>query len=284
MTTYREKPLRVELLTHTPDPLGVIYKVWHRTRDLPIQPEGTEARRAEEVDLFRRVVFEEFQFLEMTKFTWWIEGIPRAFFDQLTRHREPGWFTKSHRVYKVEGFAARGDYLTTPEIANDADRRAIYDECMREIDFAYSSLIGMGCSTEDARGVLPLHLKTDLAWTTTLRDLVRIFRQRTCHLFQQEYWAHLMVPMREILVSAVDSELAVIFQPPCMRDAVCISKVEAQGHVDNILKRGMMDELPCRLFSHFFADAKDDVKIRTLVTEGRVRWAASPDEVADGTR
>ena len=273
--------MSVRLLTYTPNPLSVFYEVWNRTRDLPVLDVGDPKRREEEVAIFRKLLFEFTHIPEAIKFTFWIEGVARSFYDQLTRHRQPGWFTKSHRIHGVVGFSERGDYLTTEEIASNPKRRAIYDRAMYIIDQSYQELIANGTPMEDARGILPLHLKSDLMWTLTLRDLTQVFRSRSCHLLQQEYWAFLAEPMRKLL-EEIDPELGVVFQPPCLRGDGCVSPTEAMMKVDEVLTGKRLDVHPCRLHNELFlvkSDASKAIRLDQMVYDGTIRWAKSAEEV-----
>ena len=281
MPTYKERPMTVRLLTYTPNPLSVFYEVWNRTRDIRVLEPEDPRRRSEEIAVFRKLLWEFTQIPEAIKFTFWIEGVARSFYDQLTRHREPGWFTKSHRIHGVVGFSERGDYLTTEEIASKPKRLEIYERTMRIIDDAYQALVEDGCPMEDARGLLPLHLKSDLMWTLTLRDMTRVFRSRSCHLLQQEYWAFLAEPMRKLL-EEIDPELGVIFQPPCLRGDGCVSPTEANMKIDEVVTRARLDIHPCRLYNELFLVDSDPSRARIvagMVAAGEIRWAKSAEEV-----
>jgi hypothetical protein len=152
MSTFKENPPEVKLLSFTPNPLSVMYEVWNRSRDLEVLPSDVRGdeylkRRKAERDLFEKLIYEFTQIPEFITFSWWIDGMPRAFFDQMTRYRKTGFFARSQRIRDQRGFAARGEYLTTPEIAKDENPRQVYDVAMQQIDEAYTELIRLGVYT-----------------------------------------------------------------------------------------------------------------------------------------
>ena len=287
MSTYKDNPPQITLIAHTPDPLSVLYEVWQRARDYPILRKGHPLRRADEVELFRKLIFDYTQIPEMVSFTWWFEGVPRAFFDQVVRHRKTSMFARSQRVRDQQAFATKGEYLTTTRLLELEDgpvsapgggavARSVYDGAMRDIQTAYETLIALGIPIEDARGILPLHLRTGFAWGTSLRDLAECFRIRTCHLLQQEYWGPVMREIRAHLV-AIDPELDVIFAPPCKREGKCVSTFDAQIRADAVIAgKPVMD--PCRIWSTMFAADDIRAKLDDAVDAGTTRWAKSPFE------
>lgn len=283
MSTFKDNPPVVEMLAHTPRPLSVIYEIWQRAKDQPILPTiwggfPNPARRTAEVETFRKLIFDYTQVPEMVQFTWWLEGVPRAFFDQVVRHRKTSIFARSQRVRKQDGFASKREYLTTGPINNDSMAENLYRMSMLQVEKAYERLLALGIPVEDARGILPLHLRTGFAWATSLRDLAECFRTRTCNLLQQEYWGPVMLEIRKHLVS-IDPELEVIFQPPCDRGAGCVSTHDAQIRADATIE-GRADLHPCRKWvDKGFATKAVGEKLYAIVEAGGSRWAKGPSEV-----
>jgi hypothetical protein len=224
------------------------------------------------------LAFEFTQIPEFPKYSWWIDGMPRSFFDQMTRYRKTGFFARSQRIRDQQGFAARGEYLTTPTIAGHKQASKIYRNVMRQIDGAYTKLVKMGVPAEEARGVLPLHLRTGFGWTLTLRDLAAVFNARTCHLLQQDYWAHVGERMR-LDLCAIDPELNILFQPPCMKGRGCLSKVEADARIEAITTGGRMDLFPCSIYNEKFATPESALRVQRLINMGQTRWASSMQDV-----
>lgn len=276
MTTFAEHPPTVKFLGGPTNPLSIMTEAWCRSRDLEIPKDGTENRELA-VNTWRMLAFEFTQIPEMVKYTWWIDDMPRSFFDQMTRYRKTGFFARSQRIRNQSGFAARGEYLTTPTIASHKQAAKIYRNAMRQIDGAYTKLIKIGVPAEEARGLLPLHLRTGFTWTLTLRDIKDVFRARTCHLLQQDYWAHIGERMRLDLCK-IDEELGILFKPPCQVDGTCLSNVEAQARI-KALGEGRMDLFPCRIYNEKFTPPEPALAVQRMVNTGQTRWASSMEEV-----
>jgi flavin-dependent thymidylate synthase len=252
------------------------------SRDLPMVGPGllnASRRRAAVVKTFKELIFDYTQIPEMVGFAWWLEGVPRSFFDQAVRHRKTSIFARSQRVRDHSTFADDGDYLTTRDIWEHDDRLIEYETTMKYIQGSYERLLKMGTPVEDARGLLPLHLRTGFAWGTTLRDLVEVFNKRTCHLLQQEYWGPIAQQMLHQLAK-VDPELEHIFSPPCVKTGVCISPVEAQDRTRAYLVEGRKDLRPCRIWNARFEKHEAATAIKRAVDNGLIQWATSPEEAA----
>ncbi len=290
MSTFEQNPPKIKFLGGERDPLGKIYEVWQRSRDYPVIQVGLPARRIAEVKLFHQLIFDFTQIPEFCTWSWWIDGMPRSFFDQMVRYRKTAFFARSQRIRDQRGFTDRGEYLTTPRIAKNIDWKITYDAAMVMIDAAYTDLLNAGCPAEDARGLLPLHLRTGFAWSMSLRDLAQdIFRARTCHLMQQDYWAHLATQMRKDLEN-IDTELGTIFRPPCARDGTCISPIEAQARNDAVLGANgatkRMDLYPCRIWVKKFTknETEQHLITKAVGSEGGTQWAPTMEETAGAYR
>lgn len=283
MSSYKDRPPEVTLAAFTPKPLDAIYEVWCMSRDIPMVGPGllnASKRREAVVKTFKELIFDYTQIPEMVGFTWWLEGVPRAFFDQAVRHRKTSIFARSQRVRDHSTFADDEEYLTTRDIWEHPDRLLVYRRTMAAIQDGYEELIKMGTPVEDARGVLPLHLRTGFAWGTTLRDLVETFNKRTCHLLQQEYWGPVAWQMREQMAKLVDPELEHIFAPPCVKTGVCISPIEAHDRTRAFLVDHRTDLRPCRIWNARFEKHREAEAIKTAVETNQIQWATSPEEAA----
>ena len=243
--------------------------MWCRSRDLPYPDTA-----GKETELWHQLAFEFTQIPEMVKYTWWIDGMPRSFFDQMTRYRKTGFFARSQRIRDQRNFWDSGEILTTPEIAESESRSEIWAKVMEMIQWGYRELLDDGCPAEDARGMLPLHLRTGFAWTLTLRDIAEVFRARTCHLLQQSYWSIIIERFRDDLRD-VDTRLDILFQPPCKRpEGQCLSRIEANQRITAVTE-GRMDLHPCRIYHDEY---EPDLVVIAAIEKGLTRWAESSDE------
>lgn len=120
---------------------------------------------------------------EFVNYTFQIEGVSRAFTHQLVRTRTGSYAQQAQRVCNMERF----EYVTGPSIMENPALRAVYDECMEKIQVYYNHLIRSGAKTEDARGVLPTNICTNIIAQFNLRSLSDLIKKRTSKRAQGEY-------------------------------------------------------------------------------------------------
>ncbi|MBR5239571.1 MAG: FAD-dependent thymidylate synthase [Clostridia bacterium] len=138
--------------------------------------------------------------LEHITFTFAVEGGSRSLLAQLTRHRMASYSVKSQRYVEEADF----EFVTPPEIAENADAKALYEETMAKIGEAYEKLTEVlyqkhvltmdeksakKKAIEDARFVLPNACETKLIMTFNARSLLNFFQHRCCNRAQWEIQA-----------------------------------------------------------------------------------------------
>jgi flavin-dependent thymidylate synthase len=122
---------------------------------------------------------------EFCHYTFMIEGVTRAFTHQLVRTRTASFAQQTMRVLNVEGWG----WLTGPTVANHEKQLSTYNKCMDMISKTYDHLINHGAAVEDARGVLPTNILTNIVMGVNLRTLVELVRKRSSPRVQGEYRA-----------------------------------------------------------------------------------------------
>jgi flavin-dependent thymidylate synthase len=120
---------------------------------------------------------------EFCHYTLLITGVSRAFTHQLVRTRTASFAQQTMRVLDVSGW----DYVTGPTIGEDTERTSIYADAMGQIDDTYQLLIEKGAKIEDARGILPTNIKTNIVLGINLRNLTDMLRKRASSRTQGEY-------------------------------------------------------------------------------------------------
>jgi flavin-dependent thymidylate synthase len=120
---------------------------------------------------------------EMCHYTFLIEGVTRAFSHQLVRTRTASFAQQTMRVLNVDGWT----YGTGPTVENDEHLKSIYDDEMDRIGETYNRLIEDGAAIEDARGVLPTNIHTNIVMGCSLRTLVELIAKRSSPRTQGEY-------------------------------------------------------------------------------------------------
>jgi flavin-dependent thymidylate synthase len=117
---------------------------------------------------------------EFVDYVFLIEGVTRAFTHQLVRHRVGVSFAQqAQRVVDMSEF----EYVSTGECQDNP----VYDDTMVEIADAYSSLIDDGVHPQDARGLLPTNIKTNILMKCNLRTLSGMLNIRLCVKAQGEF-------------------------------------------------------------------------------------------------
>lgn len=134
---------------------------------------------------------------EFVHYTFLIEGVSRAFTHQFVRTRTASYAQQTMRVLNVS--EGRGwEYLTGPSIPQAAPENmdiwdenkslaATYHGAMSIIDMAYKSMIENGAKIEDARGVLPTNILTNIMVSMNMRTFVEMARKRSSPRTQGEY-------------------------------------------------------------------------------------------------
>jgi flavin-dependent thymidylate synthase len=120
---------------------------------------------------------------EFCHYTFLIQDVSRAFTHQLVRTRTASFAQQTMRVLDVNGW----DYAVGPTISNDTERTTIYADAMGQIDDTYRLLIDKGAKVEDARGILPTNIHTNIIMGVNMRTLCEMLRKRSSSRTQGEY-------------------------------------------------------------------------------------------------
>lgn len=134
---------------------------------------------------------------EFVHYTFMVEGVTRAFTHQFVRTRTASFAQQTLRVLDVS--EGRGwEYGTGPTIPqfNDVDgekdrnrqiRGNSYHAGMAVVAEAYKVLIEHGAAIEDARGILPTNILTNIVMDCNMRTFVELVRKRSSSRTQGEY-------------------------------------------------------------------------------------------------
>lgn len=151
-------------------------------------------KKLEELSYMANTIPSSWEFVD---YTWMIEGVTRAFTHQLVRSRTFSFAQQTMRVLNVEGWR----YETGPSIKADPVLKFSYDSNMSHIAEAYDMLIRDGAAIEDARGILPTNILTNIVMKGNMRSFVELVRKRSSSRVQGEY--------REVLEQLKSTALAV---------------------------------------------------------------------------
>ena len=118
---------------------------------------------------------------EFVDYIFMIEGVSRAFTHQWVRTRPNSNAQQSMRVTHMGEF----EYVTGPSLKRESKKQ--YDIGMSIIKEVYRNVIYAGGKVEDARGILPTNICTNICAKVNLRTLSELSRSRTGGRTQSEY-------------------------------------------------------------------------------------------------
>lgn len=120
---------------------------------------------------------------EFVDFVFEIKNVTRAFTHQFVRTRTGSYAQQTMRMLNKKEFT----YRIPPRIKENKELNAAYCDMMKSIQQRYDSLIANGVEVEDARGILPTNIHTNIIAKFNLRTLAEMGRSRTGYRTQDEY-------------------------------------------------------------------------------------------------
>lgn len=149
---------------------------------------------------------------EFVDYIFMIEDVTRAFTHQLVRHRVGVSFAQqTMRMVDMTGFR----YLAT----GDCENNQLYKDTMLVISTAYDRLVKEGIKPEDARGILPTNILTNILMKINLRALSDLCSSRLCMRAQGEF-RQAVVIMRDLVADA-HPWAARVLKPHCELKGSC---------------------------------------------------------------
>jgi len=156
-TTKGVATLKVELISHTKDPLDTAMVAAAEC----YEKEPTLQR------VIKCIENGHHSIVEHINFSFRVTGLSRAASHQLVRHRIASYSQKSQRYVEEGNFK----YVVPPSIEDNKEAKRIFTETMDTIKDVYSKLREMKVRKEDARFVLPNACETHIVFTMNLRSL-----------------------------------------------------------------------------------------------------------------
>ena len=99
------------------------------------------------------------------------------------------------RTVNMKGFG----YHATNAILENPEAKQVYDETMQSIHAGYHELLKMGINAEDARGVLPTNIHTNIVAKFSLRTLHEMAKSRLSPRAQGEYQEVFKLIVKEVV-------------------------------------------------------------------------------------
>lgn len=165
---------------------------------------------------------------EFVHYTFEILNVSRAFTHQLVRTRTASFAQQALRVVDVRDF----EIVLGPSYKGNEAAQKITQECVDKISETYGALIDAGIPVEDARGILPTNIATNILMSINLRALADMVMKRMANeRVQAEYRA---VVRRMLLEVLAVHPWAVKFLVP--------DPVEAKKELGELISEHMPDE------------------------------------------
>lgn len=156
--------------------------------------------------------------LEFASTTWILKNVSRAFQQQLTRTRHASFSIQSMRVILKEGFAENGNY-TMPSSLRE-DQEVVFHLNMIKIQHMYQKMIDDGISAEDARGILPMNIHSDISMCINLNALYHMLGQRLCVHTQWEF-RQVAAQMKQLVKDNLGELFSAPIDAPCVKTRNC---------------------------------------------------------------
>lgn len=177
--------MRVTIVGQTQDPMDLL--IMSKSTRLEMCPEMlvdiqlmSEAEKLEQLDYMVNTIKSSWEFFDIS---FLIEGVSRGFTHQFVRNRQGTYAQQTMRILPMTKFK----YITGPTIKNNFDANFKYECAMEHIQKTYDDLIAMGVAIEDARGILPTNICTNIMVKHNLRSLSDMLASRASHRTQDEY-------------------------------------------------------------------------------------------------
>jgi flavin-dependent thymidylate synthase len=195
-------------------------------------------KKLEELEYMANTIPSSWEFVD---YVFLVEGVSRAYTHQQVRTRAASYAQQTMRVLNMGEF----DYVYTDRIAENPDAKAQIDAALKAIKLAYNNIIKLGIPAEDARGILPTNIATNIVCKFNLRTFVDLVKSRTGGRTQSEY--------QKVVNAMADEVLAVHpwaekFLFPQGRDY--FAEIEAfaeREYGGNLLKKGELLKIVDRL-------------------------------------
>ena len=177
--------MRVTIVGQTQDPMDLL--IMSKSTRLEMCPEMlvdiqlmSEAEKLEQLDYMVNTIKSSWEFFDIS---FLIEGVSRGFTHQFVRNRQGTYAQQTMRILPMTKFK----YITGPSIKNNFGANFKYERAMERIQKTYDELIAMGVAIEDARGILPTNICTNIMVKHNLRSLSDMLASRASHRTQDEY-------------------------------------------------------------------------------------------------
>lgn len=173
--------MKVTIESFTPNALDLLLKTKGTRLSHAEDPtKWSQKTKLEHIDYMRDTIKSSWEFVD---YVFLIKGVTRAFTHQLVRTRTGSYAQQAMRVVD-----ARNQIVDEPEsILANTEFDAYWQAGVNSALNYYSRLVDSGAPLQDARGLLPTHITTDIWAKFNLRTLHDMAKLRLCTRTQGEY-------------------------------------------------------------------------------------------------
>ena len=176
--------MKVQLISYTDDAVNLLLftkntRLMNDDDAYSQIAEWPNEKKQEELDYMLQTIRSSWEFID---YTFNIRDVSRGFTHQFVRTRQASYAQQSQRTVDMSGFG----YYTPPRIAENEVAKALYDVAMNQINDSYQALREI-VPAEDARGVLPTNIHTNIVAKFNLRTLSEMAKSRLSPRAQGEY-------------------------------------------------------------------------------------------------
>lgn len=189
--------MKVTLISHTPEAAELL--LFTKSTRLELRPglleeirRWPEEKKRKELAYMARTIPSSWEFVD---YVFAVEGVSRAYTHQQVRTRAGSYAQQTMRVLDMSDF----EYVFTDKNLEDRGAVEIINSANEQIMNAYRALLRRGQPAEDARGILPTNIATNIVCKFNLRTLSELARSRTGGRTQSEYRKVINAMLDEVL-------------------------------------------------------------------------------------
>ena len=154
----------------------------------------SDEKKQSELDYMLNTIRSSWEFID---YTFDVRDVSRGFTHQFVRTRQASYAQQSQRTVDMVGFSYyTPDRFYEPE---NEYQKLIYDQAMEAINMNYQQLRELGIPAEDARGILPTNIHTNIVAKFNLRTLSEMAKSRLSPRAQGEYQQVFKLMVKEVV-------------------------------------------------------------------------------------
>lgn len=189
--------MKVTLINHTQNAAELL--LFTKSTRLTLSPglmeeirDWSDERKSKELEYMASTIPSSWEFVD---YVFLVEGVSRAYTHQQVRTRAASYAQQTMRVLNMGEF----DYVFTDKNRLDPKAMAAIEKHKDFTREAYNYLISIGQPPEDARGILPTNIATNIVCKFSLRTFVDLAKSRTGGRTQAEYQKVVNAMVDEVL-------------------------------------------------------------------------------------